>query len=343
MSRMPCFRPNICYVLRVIGEEKRYTFLESMLDYNIYFDKKKTLLHKYKKFKLKDGIKNCFVEKMCIVPCGSCLGCSLENSKDWSNRLKMEYLTHLEKNDLIPYFITLTYNDDFLPKNHQLNFNHINDLVRKLKDYIRYNFESNIRYLVCGEYGPKNARPHYHGIFWLPVGFDFDSFLSSHWLKGFYQIKVCFAEHLNYISHYSVKKSSLARATRKELVLSGIEFERSLKSRGIGYQFLIDHFDQIIDDKFLVIPSSYSFISSIPEFNENFSHQRFSPGRSLMKIAEKIGRKDEISKKYHLNFKFYRSLMIRSQILMESNFVNYMKHCEFNLKMTFKSVKRQDL
>ncbi len=165
---MSCFKPNICYVLRPLGEEKCVTKLQSLENYESYFEDKRLLLNRYKKFMI-DGVETtCYVKKICLVPCGNCLGCSLDYSKDWSNRLKMEYLTHIEKDDLIPYFITLTYADEYLPKNKQLNYSHIEDIIKKLSDKVRYRYDTNIRYFVAGEYGSKNGRPHFHMILWVP-------------------------------------------------------------------------------------------------------------------------------------------------------------------------------
>ncbi len=165
---MSCFHPNICYVLRPIGEEKRVTKIKPLESYDSYFYEKRHLMHLHSTFIIDHHPTVCYVEKICLVPCGNCLGCSLDYSKDWSNRLKMEYLTHIEKDDLIPYFITLTYADEFLPKNKQLNYSHIEDIIKKLSDKVRYRYDINIRYFVAGEYGSKNGRPHFHMIVWVP-------------------------------------------------------------------------------------------------------------------------------------------------------------------------------
>ncbi len=135
---------------------------------------------------------------------------------------------------------------------------------------------------------------------------------------------------------------SLPRAQRKELILEGISFEKSLKSRGLGYDFLMDHFDQIIDDGFLINPNSYNF-KNIDEFNLSFSRSSFSPGRAFMKIAEKLNRKAEVEKNYQSHFKFYKSCMIQNQINSEYLLRDYLQETERLLKLSLNSVKRMDL
>ncbi len=135
---------------------------------------------------------------------------------------------------------------------------------------------------------------------------------------------------------------SLPRAQRKELILEGISFEKSLKSRGLGYEFLIDHFDQIIEDGFLINPNSYNF-KNIDEFNLSFSRSSFSPGRAFMKVAEKLNRKAEVEKNYQSHFKFYKSCMIQNQINSEYMLRDYLQETERLLKLSLNSVKRMDL
>lgn len=124
---------------------------------------------------------------------------------------------------------------------------------------------------------------------------------------------------------------SLPRAQRKELILEGISFEKSLKSRGLGYDFLIDHFDQIIEDGFLINPNSYNF-KNIDEFNLSFSRSSFSPGRAFMKVAEKLNRKAELEKNYRFESSvIYKrshtySLLLLHHLLFESSVIYNSSH-----------------
>ena len=65
------------------------------------------------------------------------------------------------------WFTTLTYSDANLPANGSLN---IGDIQKFLKRLRRKREDDRIAYYICGEYGPRTKRPHYHAVFF---GTDF--------------------------------------------------------------------------------------------------------------------------------------------------------------------------
>lgn len=62
-------------------------------------------------------------------------------------------------------FVTLTYSDDWIPKDWSLNIRHWQLFAKKLRHRV-----GKFRYFMCGEYGDKSSRPHYHAIIF---GHDF--------------------------------------------------------------------------------------------------------------------------------------------------------------------------
>lgn len=94
------------------------------------------------------------------IPCGKCLGCMADRSKDWATRIHNESTLH-ERNA----FLTLTYNDKHLPTDGKLNKEHLQKFIRSLRDA-----GNKLRYFACGEYGGVTQRPHYHAIIF---GMDF--------------------------------------------------------------------------------------------------------------------------------------------------------------------------
>ena len=56
--------------------------------------------------------KKAFVDLSVKIPCGKCLGCRLERARQWAIRC-MHEASMYELNS----FVTLTYNDKFLPAN----------------------------------------------------------------------------------------------------------------------------------------------------------------------------------------------------------------------------------
>lgn len=104
------------------------------------------------------------------IPCGGCLGCRLERSRQWAIRCIHEASLHAQNS-----FITLTYNDEHLPENNSLYKPHFQKWMKRLRK--RYAHKT-IRYYMCGEYGPKLGRPHFHVCLF---GFDFDD--KKRWKK----------------------------------------------------------------------------------------------------------------------------------------------------------------
>ena len=109
-----------------------------------------------------------------MIPCGKCIGCRLDKANDWATRCTAE-----AKQWKTNCFITLTYNDEKIPKNNSLRKKDLKDFWKRLryyhkgieKRYWKGKEEYPIRYFSCGEYGGQTGRPHYHaGIFnWKPT------------------------------------------------------------------------------------------------------------------------------------------------------------------------------
>lgn len=103
------------------------------------------------------------------IPCGKCVGCRLEYSRQWANRCMLE----LEYHDSA-YFVTLTYDDYHVPRSYypdpetgeaQLALTlEPRDVTLFLKRLRKAHPKDRIRYFYCGEYGPSTFRPHYHLI-----------------------------------------------------------------------------------------------------------------------------------------------------------------------------------
>lgn len=97
------------------------------------------------------------------LPCGRCVGCRLERSRQWATRIMLEAKSH----DLTS-FLTLTYSDDALPHPPSLHYKHYQDFMKRL----RRRTGRPVRFFMCGEYGSNTFRPHYHACIF---GEDFSS------------------------------------------------------------------------------------------------------------------------------------------------------------------------
>lgn len=144
------------------------------------------------------------------VPCGQCIGCRLERSRQWAVRCVHEASLY-ERNS----FITLTYAPEHLPKDGSLHKEHFQKFMKRL----RKRFGAGVRYFHCGEYGEKNMRPHYHACLF---NFDFDDrelwsvrsgvrlfvskALSDLWPFGFSTVGDVTFESAAYVARYITKK-----------------------------------------------------------------------------------------------------------------------------------------
>lgn len=123
------------------------------------------------KFEYPDGI---------IVPCGKCYGCRMDYSRKWADRMMLEL--QVEKKAI---FITLTYNDDHVPKaeDDDGNVYGLELCKRDLQLFfkrLRRRYDGHdgrdpikIRFYASGEYGETFHRPHYHAIVY---GLDLNDF-----------------------------------------------------------------------------------------------------------------------------------------------------------------------
>lgn len=144
------------------------------------------------------------------VPCGQCIECRLEKSRQWAMRCVHEAQMH-EYNS----FITLTYNDENLPTNGSLQKHHFQKFMKRLRKKLAIP----IRFFHCGEYGDMLSRPHYHACIF---GYDFpdkklwsvrenirlyrSDLLESVWTYGHSIIGDVTFDSAAYVARYVMKK-----------------------------------------------------------------------------------------------------------------------------------------
>lgn len=143
-----------------------------------------------------------------IVPCGQCIGCRLERSRQWAIRISQEASLY-EQN----CFITLTYMPKFCPPTLVLR-----DFQLFMKR-LRKKYGNGIRFFHCGEYGDLTGRPHYHAallnfdfpdkkLFKVHNGFKYylSESLSNLWPFGNHLISDLTYDSAGYIARYVLKK-----------------------------------------------------------------------------------------------------------------------------------------
>lgn len=183
------------------------------------------------------------------VPCGQCIGCRLERSRDWAVRCVHESKLYSDN-----CFLTLTYNNENLPANKSLDKSHLTKFFKRLR---KQNPGKKIRYFACGEYGDEFQRPHYHVILF---NHDFNdkrlykygefplytsSTLAGLWPFGHAIVAAFSFESAAYTARYCVKKVNGAGA--KEHYGDRIpEYAVMSRKPGIGYDFFLKYYDDIV-------------------------------------------------------------------------------------------------
>lgn len=230
-----CITPNIIYINKLIRDEKHPD--------GIFFTQySKAELETYEEMKSTLG------GEIYKIPCGKCIECKKDISKQWGLRAYAEYQTNPNA-----YFLTITYEN--APKSLLRN-----DLTLLIKR-IRKKYGNNIKFLGCGEYGSKTYRSHFH---LLTFGFKINDLIESKynmemndhklleseeinklWKKGLIFIEKITSHSCFYVSGYVDKK--LNDDLYKKLNLA-----KPFKtySKGLGLEYLKQNYKKIyLDDK----------------------------------------------------------------------------------------------
>lgn len=181
-----------------------------------------------------------------LVDCGVCISCRLDYSRQWSIRAYHELLTTREKGQN-SWFVTFTYRPEDYPTGGSLVKRDFQLFMKRL----RKSKGEGIRYLMCGEYGEKLSRPHYHAIlfnlelddleylFMNPETKDrmyTSKYLEEKWEKGFVSIGSATLQSANYVSRYITKK---IKGNKAEKHYNGKlpEYLAMSRNPGIGSEF----------------------------------------------------------------------------------------------------------
>lgn len=202
------------------------------------------------------------------VPCGHCVGCRLDKSRQWADRMMLE-LDHSKT----AIFVTLTYDPLNVPVACALDDGSVLFTLNKrdvqlFMKRLRRTFDGReIRFYLAGEYGSQTHRPHYHAILFglslsdfpdiKPVSKNsFGQFLYSSeimyeiWKLGNVALAEVSWQTCAYVARYCVKKlgDDVSRETYESF---GVQPEFALMSRkpGIAGYYALEHPDLIEKSK----------------------------------------------------------------------------------------------
>lgn len=153
------------------------------------------------------------------LPCGQCIGCRLERSRQWAMRCMHESQMHA-----LNCFVTLTFDEEHLPVDGSLDYavfqRFMRDLRRDLGCWDVTLAQYVPRFYMCGEYGERTRRPHFHACLFgvdfpdrvkfkdMNSGFPIytSKLLSSIWTDGFASVADFSFETAAYVARYVCKK-----------------------------------------------------------------------------------------------------------------------------------------
>lgn len=168
--------------------------------------------------------------------CTKCFPCRVNRRRLWAHRIHLESLVSSDS-----CFVTLTYDEDYLPKGAVLEPKHVKLWLKRLRKLL---YPQKIRYFLVGEYGTQTFRPHYHvALFglhpFLAGGRSGQSgFVARTWNYGFVSVGELNHDSAMYIAGYCTKKMT----SRKDPRLNGRppEFSRMSLRPGIGAPAMAD-------------------------------------------------------------------------------------------------------
>ena len=166
------------------------------------------------------------------VPCGHCVGCLADRSLQWVARCSLE-----QRMSNYTYFVTATFDDDHLPvkevfngrelvptpvldkREHQL-------FLKRFRRRFEYEEKPSPRYFMCGEYGDRTRRPHFHYLFFMsdplpdlrpptlietggkrpPPDVMTCDFLRNAWSNGHISVSPVNPARIAYVCRYTLKK-----------------------------------------------------------------------------------------------------------------------------------------
>lgn len=195
-----------------------------------------------------------------VVPCGRCIGCRLERSRQWAVRCVLESKSH-ENN----VFLTLTYSDEELVIGFvrpTLYPRHLTLFFKRL----RKRFGDGIRYFACGEYGDKSHRPHYHACVF---GLDFDdkilcstsggfnlyhsNILDDIWKHGYCTIGEFSFETAAYTARYIMNKHLGDDAQYYNTHAIEPEFVRMSRRPGLGSAWYDEFYNDVFPSDIMIV------------------------------------------------------------------------------------------
>lgn len=207
------------------------------------------------------------IKEFVEIPCGKCIDCRLQYSRQWADRCMYERIYYGE-NEV--WFLTLTYDEEhIIDINHEvfpgtLVKEHLQKFLKRLRRECDYHgYSDKLRYFACGEYGSTTYRPHYHMILygldvqkigldpWLPSKSGHEQwrspFLEKIWKNGMVTCSKVSWDTCAYTARYTLKKAMGYDPKLYEKAGLLPEFVVMSRRPGIGSEYYDENKDKIYE------------------------------------------------------------------------------------------------
>lgn len=261
-----------------------------------------------------------------VVPCNHCVECKSKEQQAFVNRC-----SQAAKDLGNVWFITLTYNEDNVPVQYDLDgeIQEVNPEtgevmfapsarhrtldrqdIKNWKKRVKMRYERkygkklSLNYMICGEYGPQTHRPHYHAMFF---GLDQDAknMLEQDWKENygftFFKYVPSFSiDGVNqvdrvskYCSKYCIKVEELEDEQVKQHL---VQKPRKMTSKGLGFP----------QGKDFIALQRYYLAQDVYEYNPDTACSELNPDQIKTIIQEiKKRRKDGKLSNYLIKKLYY--------------------------------------
>lgn len=201
------------------------------------------------------------------INCGRCIGCKAKHAQDWMVRCVNEAQLH-QRNS----FITLTYRNQDLPEDGSLVLDHWQKFAKRVRHHLHEAQDKTFRYFMCGEYGERNKRPHYHACIFgqdfkederpLGRGLYTSPTLQKLWKKGNVVIGPLTPQTAAYVARYVMKKALVKPNTDAFLRVDPDtgeywevkpEFISMSRRKGVAHDWIHKYATEVLEDDNVVI------------------------------------------------------------------------------------------
>lgn len=178
------------------------------------------------------------------VPCGHCIACRIARTREWTIRLLHESEFWEDTS-----FLTLTYNDDYLPSDGSLVPRDLTLFFKRLRKDLEKD-KRKIKYYACGEYGDTYGRPHYHAIVFGLSPKD-KGIVEDNWTYGFVRIGTVTYDSCRYVAGYVQKKLYGKGAELYDE--KGIYPPFSRMSKGLGEKYVEKYWNKLYSQETVTV------------------------------------------------------------------------------------------